>query len=1021
MPPKAAGGSKGASAKKAKPVFDAFERVCQFTSVSLADAASGSRAASTAPSQPSAKASITPPAAGADGDAAEEGGYVAEFTASALTILPPLPRTAVALHLQFRVTVPLTVGDVILVHLPKFKGPAAQQFSLERVPSTALSGGGVGSPGGGGGGGSVTGGGGGGTAASEEVCTCTHFRAYWSGDTAKVTTPVHQLVFKRGKKDAPPKQVLLLQCTSAVNADTHLAFCVPQSLGLVSPDKLAANSPKIKIEGLVVREASGRRILKQVILSSSEVRKRTVVEELAVFDQCIAHVAQEGRLQTADRHLGEQLSIEEVDQLTQAAQYRRRYPLPMPWTIADELAVPYDAAGGFVKRIIQNAIKGVKDFDPLAIHREVARNWGVKVAAVVVLDDLLTIQWGGLYPGLPRSCLFASCLLTMEPEDIGRTFPGLPSLPERSIAEDLASAFRTRSTLQDAPSPTAAAAAAAAAAATSSRPDAVGGMEVGGLPDRCGACLDRWAAVLTALLPASFVAEESSGLGSPPRSSTVARSKAPSAAGGTVAESHRTSKAATAATEAAAAAATTTTATLRDAAADGSARVEFQLPAQEDEGDDDDDDRDEHSGAASARGRRRRSSGTDGAGYSAGALATLQPPPTLYIGYRDVPFDVQRSLREMERGEWFVLPCVVVARQSLPYTATTAGVEASSTAIYSSTNGGRVARDDDGEDGEDGGGGGGTGAAAVADESAASDGADSDGVVVSIPDNAVVVELHHVVEALELADLSFAPHNRAWLLPLITSCRVVSVEEDQHDVLHIVLDVQGSLVGQVNDPLLPQSDRSVATMILSRYLRKAEQTEAYVSSLSSLALLCARRNERRRLHPPTLIRAQYLSYCAAALRAAIAKQHVEESESVEWQVRTHEAQMIEEGVVKPAAWEAIPKKYMLAVEQFFLGRSRTVTKMEEGTLSVDLTAYTIDYAGKGPRALRRVVQRTYITHEALSTETFAMLHEREEQFAKQITTLDAKLGLNTTATATAGAGAAATAGANGGAKTASKK
>ncbi|KAG5477043.1 hypothetical protein LSCM1_05382 [Leishmania martiniquensis] len=953
MPRQSAGGPTKV-ARKGKPVFDAFERVCHYTLVSLQSSQCSRRAAADAAAQPAAKnGTLSPAAAVVNGEAGEDGIHAAEFAASALAITPPLPRTEVSLLLQFRASVPLTEGDVIYIYLPKFRGPVAQQFALERVASTS---------------GVVVGDLTASTSVErmDDINTASHFRAYWSGDSAKVVTPVSQLAFKRGKKGGgPPKQVLLLQCIKAVNANTQLLFSVPRALGLVSPDKLPVNSPKIKIEGPLIREASGRRILKQVILSCSGIKKLTVVEELDVYDECIARVAQEGRLQVADRHLGEQLSLEEVDQLWEAAQYRRRYPLPMPWFIAEEISVHYDAAGGFVKRIMQNAIKGIKDFDPLAVHREVARNWGVKVAAVVVLDGLLTTQWGGLYPGLPRASLFAICLLTMEPEDVARTFPRLLQLPERSIAEELFSAFRMRTTLIDATAP-------APSAAAAKEDDVEVG--VGGLPDRCGELLDKWAALLTAVLPASFVVEERGGSAGNRQAAAKAKTSA-------VAESYRSSKAIAEFEEGAAAG-------MESMAPDRGHRVGFQLPAQN-EADSEQDGLDED-GMSRVRDRRRHSSETAASGYTTGAIATLRPPPKLYIGYRDVPFDVQRSLREMERGSWFVLPFVVVARQSLPYAATTA------TRLDGSVT--RKGEDDGSSDGRQ------SREAFSIDEAERSEMA-SDGAVVSIPDNAVVVELQNVVEAVELADLSLSPHDRAWLLPLVTSCRVVAVEEDQHDVLHVILDMQGSLMGQVNDPFLPQGDRSVATMVLNRFLLKAEQTETYVSMLSFLSLLCARRNDRRRLHPPTLIRAQYLSHCNAAHRTAIAKQLVEETESVEWQVRTHEAQLLDEGVVKPAVWEPIPKKFLLTVEQFFLGHSRTLTKLEEGTLSVDLGTYTIDYGGKGPRALRRVVQKVYVTHEPASTETFTKLREREEQYTKQMCMLDAKLNISSgTAASTIGSG-----------------
>jgi hypothetical protein len=942
MPPKRAAAKK----KNAKPVFDPFERVCAYTSIPLHDPFAATRggddplrhptaaAGTGAPPPPLTSASNGEENNGGTGD----GGKAAEFTASELTIVPPLPRTEVALTLRCRVTVALTEGDVIYVHLPKFNGPPAQQFGLQSTSAIA----------------DVRNSGG------EVINTATYFRAFWSGTTPKVTSAVHMVEFKRGKKDgAPPKQVLLLQCLRDVAANALLVFSVPRALGIVSPDKLPANSSKLKLEGPQIYMAEGHRIPKQIILASSEIRKQTVVEELGMYDHCIAQVTRDCGLQADDRQLCEQLSVEEIDQLWQAAQYRCRFPVPMAWTVAQEISVTYEEAGGFVKRIVQNAITAVKHFDPLAVHKEVARNWGVKAAAVVMLDDFLSAQWGGLYPGIPRISLFAACLLKMEPVDVGRAFVEVQQLPRRTIIEDLMSAFRMRATL-DAPS-TAAAADSVAALSTASVAGEGGDkaetealmaeiLAKGGSASRCAAVLDKWAALLTALLPASLVV----GSGADEQHSSS------SAEDGTVYNSPN----------------------------EGPPRADAHAAAEDDDA--------SHFSAAGARARpasHRRSTGGTMAMNSrvggGGAVAVLRQPPTLYLGFRDVPAETQRSLRELQCGEWFVLPFLAVARQSLPYVAVTPSSLAAAAARTSTTqngNGDHAALHTGLGEGE---------------ETAGDDG---DAALAFIPENAVVVELRHVVEALELADIILSPYNGGWLLPLATSCRVVAVEEDQHEVLHIVVDMVGSLVGQVSDSYLPQSDRGVATVILSKYLSKTEQTDFYVSSFSLLAALYARRNERRRLHPPTLIRAKYLSHYNAAKRASAAKYNVEETERVEWQVRTHDAVLLDEGVVKPAVWEPIQMKYMLTVEQFFLGHSRTLQKLEEGTLSVDLEAFTIDYGGKGPRALRRVVEKLYVTHEALPKETLAILTEREEHYTSQLMTLDNKLGISPRPTAATTAG-----------------
>lgn len=953
MPPKGASGSK----KNAKPIFDPFERVCTYTSIPIRDPSGGNGDRLRPPTAAQQQQPQQQPSAAAGGgqnddDGGADGGKVGEFTSSELVITPPLPRTEVALTLRFRVTVPLTEGDVVYVHLPKFNGPPAQQFGLLSPSVTADTRNGT-----------------------DGVHTATAFRAFWSGTTAKVTSAVHLVEFKRGKKGgAPPKQVLLLQCLRDVPANALLVFGIPRALGIVSPDKLPANSSKLKLEGAQVYLAENHRILKQNILASSEIRKQTVVEELAVYDRCIAQAIRDGGLHADDRQLCEQLSIEEVDQLWQAAQYRRRFPVPMAWTVAQEVAVAYEAAGGFVKRIVQNAITCIKEFDPLAVHKEVARNWGVKTAAVVLFDDFLSTQWAGLYPGIPRASLFACCVLKMEPEDVGRTFLSVPQLPRRTLVEDLMSAFRMRATL-DTPaavdavpamttSTTNTSAAGGGPAAGPAGPGAVQAeqaeteallteiLEKGGSASRCADILDKWAALLTALLPASLVVDSGRG-----------------AQHGHLQQQQQQQR-------------------RSNANSDGD---EHESTRSGEEGE-------EESGSGargSQRGSQRHSSVLSNTGTNGGALAVLRPPPTLYLGFRDVPAETQRALRELKQGEWFVLPFQAVARQALPYVAVTPSSTAAAAAAAANAPGS------------------GTSAAPTTatallhalqgnehdphteDESAA---------IAFIPENAVVVEVRRVVEALELADTMLSPYNRGWLLPLATSCRVVTVEEDQHEVLHVVVEMVGSLVGQINDPFLPQSDRSVATVILNKYLAKTEQSDFYVSSFSLLAALYARRSERRRLHPPTLIRAQYLAHYNAAMRASAAKYNVEETERVEWQVRTHDAQLLEEGVVKPAVWEAIQKKYMVTVEQFFLGHSRTLQKLEEGTLAVDLGAYTIDYGGKGPRALRRVVDKLYVTHETLPAETLATLREREEQYTKQLVTLDNKLGISPSPAATAAAG-----------------
>lgn len=930
MPPKA-GGKKGkgaASKKKKKPSFDPFERVCEHTVIGEESSSSNPAPVATqGVTSPSRSSGATPQSKGPAANAEEgEVRLVAEFLSSGITIIPPLPRTEAALHIQFQTSIGLSEGDVVYIYLPKFTGPPARQFALESVLQHT-------------------------EGPNPAVC----FQAYWSGTTPKVMTPVQQLTFKRGAKaGVPPKQVLMLRCSRAIPLDTLIIFGVPRALGLITPDKLPANSTKLKIEGVKVSEAEGGRILKQVFMASNEIKKRPVAEELAIYEECLEQIMHTARLTPTDREISEELSAEEVDQLCDAAIFRRPYPIPMAWTIAKNIFVEYEAAGAFIKTIIKNAVQTVKSPDPLAVHKEVARNWGVKTAAVVLLDDSIAMQCAGLYPGIARCTLLAAFLLTMEPDDIGRTFLHVRELPKYSIAMELSSAFRTRSGL--------------------------GTNDATGELSRCETILNKWGALLSSLLNSSCVVD------------TITTSRPMAAVLKAAKEKVResaaevpSSMAAVAATSGAADVLSPTTESAEAAQDNQQAGVRFSLPPQQ--------------GEVTAASRRaslaaqgisdipsqqewRRSSTTP---YPGEGAAALRSPPTLYIGYRDVPLDMQNKLREMLPGEWWFLPSFTLARQTLPYFA---GGSRSIHAEEEYTD----YTDDAAEE-------------ALAEAAA------------QVPDNAVVVEVRGVVEGLELADVCCSPYNRPWLLPLGASCRIVSIETDAQDVLHIVLEMVGSLVGQVADDFIPESDRSVALLVSNKLLQKVEQHDAHVSAIALMTYITARRNWRRRLHPPTLMRAQYLTHYNEAMRISAAKQSVEEGSGadifVEWQVRTHEAQMLDEGVVKPAQWEPIPKKYMASVEELLLGHCHTKKRIEEGTLIVDLDTYTIDYASKGPRPLRRMVQKMYITHERLPSDaTHAILRQKMEQNLRVMTTLDGKLGINSNPTGTTSTAGNATAGAS---------
>ncbi|CCW64359.1 unnamed protein product [Phytomonas sp. EM1] len=201
--------------------------------------------------------------------------------------------------------------------------------------------------------------------------------------------------------------------------------------------------------------------------------------------------------------------------------------------------------------------------------------------------------------------------------------------------------------------------------------------------------------------------------------------------------------------------------------------------------------------------------------------------------------------------------------------------------------------------------------------------------------------------------------------------------------------MRGSLAGAVGDPWIPEADAAVARVVVKKVRMEIKNTEAYTAAMAQLIYLNIRLQDRRQLHPPTRLRAEYQQQYHDVKRNSIAKQTTENG-SVVWQVCVSPAQMLEEGVVKPAVWEAVPRKYAATIEYLFLGRSSTQFTLETGGLSVNLVDYTIDYGGKGPRPLRRLVNR-YITHEASFPKTYAQLVADVEATARQLDHLNAKL------------------------------
>nr|CCC89661.1 conserved hypothetical protein [Trypanosoma congolense IL3000] len=319
----------------------------------------------------------------------------AEIIDTILTFSPAIPRVEVGVGLKFRCTVPIIEGDIIHISLPGFRGKASS-FTPESLDTQG-----------------------------NLLPAC--FQGFWTGDGIKAD------------KRAAQKQTVLLKCIRRVEMDQSVSLFIPFSLGLISPDKVVHNSSKFKIRGTVAH-ALDRKLLKQVFLSTQEVKKRPVAEEIAEYRELIETMDQSGGLEKEEQYAGEELSVEELDHLCEAAHARCPYPIGFQWHIAVETFRDYEKYGPLLKTVVEGAIAYAKRKDNLSLYREIAKNLGVKLGAVIVFQDVLNMLYGSLYPTLPSPVLLVLRLFTMESIDIARAF--LTDPPQFSLAQEIGSFFR---------------------------------------------------------------------------------------------------------------------------------------------------------------------------------------------------------------------------------------------------------------------------------------------------------------------------------------------------------------------------------------------------------------------------------------------------------------------------------------------------------------------------------------------------------------------------------------------------
>lgn len=318
-----------------------------------------------------------------------------EFRDTALLFSPALPGKECSMTIKFRCTTKIVRGDSILIRMPGFKGHA-MVFQLENRPHP------------------------------EGRTFSDFFQAYWSGEEQP--------------KGAAAPQVIILQCQKAIEENTLVVLGVPDAAQIALPEKLGANSPKLKIEG-TIKHAEGGKIPKAAIMESTEVKKRPVEEELAELEGILKELKEgSSALSTEDLEVAQEISREEADQIWEAARERCDLRIGMLWKIEVAAHRTYDDIAVLAKTITENCYATSKKRQPLALHREIAQNLGVKVAAVVVLEDALYTFHASYYPELTRAAVLAIRLFTMESMDLVKVFGTLSSL---CIHREISSAIRS--------------------------------------------------------------------------------------------------------------------------------------------------------------------------------------------------------------------------------------------------------------------------------------------------------------------------------------------------------------------------------------------------------------------------------------------------------------------------------------------------------------------------------------------------------------------------------------------------
>ena len=234
-----------------------------------------------------------------------------------------------------------------------------------------------------------------------------------------------------------------------------------------------------------------------------------------------------------------------------------------------------------------------------------------------------------------------------------------------------------------------------------------------------------------------------------------------------------------------------------------------------------------------------------------------------------------------------------------------------------------------------------------------------------VPDGSVLFELHAAVDGVELSDISQYPEDGEWLLPMFSSFSVSLIDSfpEKNGLLRVVLQMRGSLSGQLRDNQFPDTAR---TMVLQCQRQARDTDDAMdIKSLSLTSIICTNLSLSavKCSLPQHLLHAQYLERFADIHRGSQARQHIEDG-TVKWQQCTSEATIGIDGVHRPAAWENVFKRLASTIESQFLKRTRNQKHFTVDNVNLNFKDYLMD-AGKGERRIRRMVGR-HMTHPLIA-------------------------------------------------------